>query len=311
MTNKIVVLCNLGGPSSLDEVEGFLLDLLGDPNVIRLPFFLKPFQPMLSKFIVSRRLPKSQQLYKEIGGKSPLVAIARVQAQSVERATGLKTFILMSCGKPGMEELAEELKAVEERIDEAVILPLFPQYSTTTTKTSFEKAEKIFKENFPDTKLKIVRSFPIHPKFVAAWTERIANRLKRIEGPVQIVFSAHGIPQSYVDSGDTYSDELKDCVAAIMKCFPGQDYILTFQSKFGPGKWLTPATDKYLEALPAGKQILIVPISFVSDHVETLHEIGIEFAHLAKEKGVKLYRTPGLNNSQLFIECLKELIESA
>jgi protoporphyrin/coproporphyrin ferrochelatase len=309
LPKPIVILCNLGGPTSLDEVEPFLLDLLGDPNVIRLPFFLKPFQQTLAKFIVKRRLPHSQKLYREIGGRSPLVALTKLQAAQLEQKTGLKTFILMACGKPGTNQLKEQLASYGQLFEQAIILPLFPQYSTTTSKSSLEQATAFFSKNYPAVQLKTIISFPKHSKFVAAWVERIQNKLRRIQGPVKLIFSAHGIPQSYVDSGDPYPQELKAGVSAIMQNFPKHEHILCFQSKFGRAKWLEPSTERVLHNLPTGSQALIVPISFVSDHVETIHEIGIEFAELAKERGIKLYRTPGLNSSGLFIECLSELVQ--
>lgn len=309
MSNPIIILCNLGGPNSLDEVEPFLLDLLGDPNVIRLPFFLRFFQKTLAKIIVKRRLPFSQKLYSEIGGKSPLVALTQIQAKLLEKKSGLKTFITMNCGTPGIDELKQKLDNIHRPFDEAIIVPLFPQYSTTTTKTSFEKVTELFRSRFPAVKLSFVKSYPSHPKFIAAWAGRIQQRLNRFNFPVEIIFSAHGIPENYVKEGDPYLQEVQASVKAIMEYFPGQTYKLCFQSKFGRGKWLEPSTIKVIEALPAGSHALIVPISFTSDHVETLHEIGIEFHELAQKRGVKLYRTPGLNHAALFIECLNDLVQ--
>jgi ferrochelatase len=306
--NTIIVLCNLGGPRSLDEVKQFLLDLLGDPNVIRLPFLLKPFQKLLAKLIVKRRLPYSKKLYEQIGGKSPLVVLTQKQAELLEKMTGLKTFILMACGKPGTDELHTELKQLSSPIEQAIILPLFPQYSTTTSKSSLEQASKFFQTYYPQTKLKLINSFPTQPKFIAAWVERIERKLKRINGEVKLLFSAHGVPKSYIDSGDPYLKELEQCVSEIMKFFPERKHQLCFQSKFGKGKWIEPSSEQAIEALPAGSNILMIPISFVSDHVETMQEIGIAFKEFAQSKGIKLYRTPGLNSSGLFIESLAELV---
>lgn len=303
----IVILCNLGGPRNLAEVKPFLFDLLSDPNVIRLPFFLKPFQKFLAKRIVAKRLPFSEQLYKDIGGKSPLVELTRIQASLLEKKINLPTFIFMSCGKPAEKELKEKLMGLN--FEHAIILPLYPQYSTTTTKSSFEKMQKFFQQNFAQIKLTFINNFATHPKFVAAWTERIDSKLKH-NLDVLLLFSAHGIPQRYVDSGDPYYEQVKSSVEAIMQNFEGYKYKLCFQSKFGPGKWLEPATDKLIESLEANSKVLIIPISFVSDHVETIHEIGIEFKHLAESKNIKLERTPGLNASELFIECLAENIKA-
>lgn len=305
-----IILTNLGGPRSIQEVEAFLLDLLGDPNVIQLPFFLKPFQKLLARLIVSKRLPTSVQLYKEIGGKSPLVEITEIQAKRLEKRLGIKVFIFMNCGKPGSEELKQEIQAQQPAFKKFIILPLFPQYSTTTSKTSFEKISKTLAEVSPEADLEIIKSYPANHYFVQAWTERIKAKVKRVEKPFKLVFSAHGIPQSYVQKGDPYLKETQESVKAIMENFPGQDYSLAFQSRFGKGKWLEPSTIQAIESLKAGDKVVIVPISFVSDHVETIHEIGIEIHELAKERGVTLYRVPGLNNSSLFIDCLEDLVKS-
>lgn len=311
---NLIVLANLGGPRSINEVKGFLLDLLGDPNVIQLPFFLKPFQKNLAEFIVQRRLPKSQKLYAEIGGKSPLVAITQVQANSLQKKLGnsFKVCIFMNCGKPGLDELKQELQNIQ--FEKIIILPLFPQYSTTTTKTSFEKLNTFFQQNNPNIPVIQVKSYPIHSKFISAWVERIKARLNSISGlkhGVKLLFSAHGIPVDYIKKGDTYLDEIKLSVSEIMEFFPNNTHILCFQSKFGPNKWLEPATDKVIEKLNPGTQVLVIPISFVSDHVETLQEIGIEFKEIANSRGIELYRVPGLNNSDLLIECLADLAVEA
>lgn len=307
---NLIVLANLGGPRSIDEVKGFLLDLLGDPNVIQLPFFLKPFQQNLANFIVKSRLPKSQKLYTEIGGKSPLVAITQVQANSLQTKLGnsFKVCIFMNCGKLGLDELKTELENIQ--FEKIIILPLFPQYSTTTTKTSFEKLNTFFASHNPNIPIIQIKSYPAHPKFIQAWVERIKARLHSMSEPkheVKLLFSAHGIPVDYIKKGDIYLDEIKLSVSKIMEFFPNNTYTLCFQSKFGPNKWLEPATDKVIEHLEPGVQALVIPISFVSDHVETLHEIGIEFKEIAESRGVELCRVPGLNNSDLLIECLADL----
>jgi ferrochelatase len=317
--DKIVILCNLGGPRDLNEVEPFLLDLLSDPNIIRLPFFLKPFQKLLAQIIVKRRLPKSKQLYSEIGGKSPLVKITEIQARSLEKKTGYKVFICMRCGKPSTDELQHNLKEFilneSPSVNEAIIIPLYPQYSTTTTKSSFEQIESLFQKEFPQIKLRFVKSYAGHPKFVDAWKERIDLKLNQIAEPekdsVLLLFSAHGIPKSYIDSGDPYLSELQESVSKIMKYFLANDHVLTFQSRFGPTKWLEPYTDDFVESLNKGQKVLVIPIAFVSDHVETIHEIGIELSAMAKEKGIQLNRTPGLNNNSTFIDCLADLVNQS
>ena len=305
---QIIILGNLGGPNSLDEVEPFLFDLLSDPNVIRLPLFLKPLQKFLARLIVSKRKEFSQNLYRRIGGKSPLVKLTQLQAQALAELLQIPTFIWMSCGKPGLEELKTELASYH--FERAIILPLYPQYSTTTSKTSLEQINCFFRQYFPTVKTTFIKSFPLASNFIAAWVERINLKLNQLSSTKKILlFSAHGIPQSYVDQGDPYQKQIEQSVKAIMEYFPQINYQICYQSRFGPAKWLEPSTDNIIKNLEPKTEAIIVPISFVSDHVETIHEIGIEFKEIAEEHGVQLHRVPGLNTSKLFIRSLADLIE--
>ncbi|MDX1917540.1 MAG: ferrochelatase [Candidatus Caenarcaniphilales bacterium] len=303
-----VILCNLGGPSSLDEVEPFLLSLLSDPNVIQLPWLLKPLQKPLARLIVKRRLAESKNLYREIGGKSPLVALTRIQAEALSQKIKLPVYVLMGHSHPNIRDLITEFKSLDKTPSKVLVLPLFPHYSTSTTKSSFDDIDSVLGEEFSDLEIIKVTSYPTHPKLVEAWVKRIQASAKHFKGDYELIFSAHSIPARYVQKGDPYLGEIQACIGEIMHFFPNQKFRLCFQSKLGPEKWLEPSTMAVLESLNPGTQVLIVPISFVSDHVETIHEIGKGFAEIARARNLKMRRTPGLNHDPTFIDCLASLV---
>jgi ferrochelatase len=311
-SERIVVLNNLGGPRSIDEVELFLYDLLSDPNVIQIPKFISFIQKPLARFIAKRRAVKSQKLYSEIGGKSPLVKITHQQATLLEETINSPVLYFMNCGKPNTEDLKASLKDNLDNLKEIIFIPLFPQYSTTTSKTSIEKMEKLCQELSIKDKLKVVKDFPTNSFFIQAWVERIEMKLKHTQGNATILFSAHGIPQRYVDHGDPYLEQLKLSVEAIMNKLNQEiPYKLCFQSKFGPEKWLTPSVETVLDSLPKGGEVVVVPISFVCDHLETTQELGREIREHANQLGLKYHLVPGLNCSKLFIQCLADLVQNA
>ena len=190
------------------------------------------------------------------------------------------------------------------------MLPLYPQYSGTTTRSSDTQLREFFARVQPELDLEFIHSYPTHPCFIQAWAERIQGRLRHYPEPgaVRLFFSAHGIPQRYVRAGDPYEREINQTFAALRGLFPHNRCQLVYQSKFGPGRWLEPSVEQAIDELPAGSQVLVVPISFVSEHVETIHEIGIEFGEYAAERGVSLTRVPGLNTSPRFIQLLANLV---
>lgn len=321
MQEKVgVVLLNLGGPDSLDAVEPFLFNLFNDPEIINFPLsFL--FRKRLAKLISSKRHPKIQEQYKHIGGKSPLLELTEVQANLLERKLnegGLdaKVYMAMRYWKPFTEDA---IAAIErDGIDRVVLIPLYPQFSKSTTGSSVKEwnrqiAEKPHLENIPT---EIVEHYYNFPPFLDAVIERINQGLERfpaeIREEVHILFSAHGTPMKLVREGDPYSGQICETVTAV-KTRGGwrNPHVLCFQSKVGPQKWLTPSTPATIEELAAQgvKNMLAVPIAFVSDHLETLFEIGKEFRHLATEKGVRQFEvTEGLNDSDKFAEALAQLV---
>ena len=313
MQKIAVVLFNLGGPDALEAVEPFLFNLFCDPDIFNLPFGQKLF----AKIISSRRAPKVAEQYKLIGGKSPINEWTEKQRSMLEKNLrkdypSLDVHIAMRYWKPLTDEtIAKVEKANYEKI---VLLPLYPHYSITTTGSSFNEWKRHYKGE--TSKLVFINDYYADEKYVAAINQRIDETIlrfpKNVRNEVQIVFSAHGTPVSLVKKGDPYSNHIKETVKAVMDARKhSHEHHLCFQSKVGPMKWLEPATASMIEelALKNKKNLLIVPISFVSDHVETLYELDIEYRHVAEKCKIENYIVmKGLNDSELFVDALAELV---
>jgi len=312
--NKIaVVLLNLGGPDSLESVEPFLYNLFCDPDIFKIPFGQKLF----AKIISNRRSPKVIEEYKLIGDRSPINEWTEVQRNMLESKL-LKSnltadvLVAMRYWKPLIKDVAK--KIVPDNYKKIILLPLYPHYSITTTGSSFNE----WNRNYSGDKSKVVliNNYHKNEKYIAAINQRIDESLQifpqEIINDVQLVFSAHGTPISLVKKGDPYSFQIKETVDLIMKARNySHKYHLCYQSKVGPMKWLEPAADVMIEqlAMNGNKHLLIIPISFVSDHIETLFELDIEYRHVADKCGIQNYIVmKGLNDSQLFIEALKEIV---
>ena len=314
MQKIAVVLFNLGGPDSLEAVEPFLFNLFCDPDIFNLPFGQKLF----AKIISNRRAPKVVNEYKLIGGKSPINDWTEKQRSMLEKNLrknypSLDVHIAMRYWKPLTDEtVAKVEKANYEKI---ILLPLYPHYSITTTGSSFNEWKRHYKGEA--SKLVFINDYYADEKYVAAINQRIDETIlrfpKNARNEVQIVFSAHGTPVSLVKKGDPYSNHIKETVKAVMDARKhSHEHHLCFQSKVGPMKWLEPATASMIEelALKNKKNLLIVPISFVSDHVETLYELDIEYRHVADKCGIENYIVmKGLNDSELFVDALAELVK--
>jgi protoporphyrin/coproporphyrin ferrochelatase len=319
MTEKIgVVLLNLGGPDSLQAVEPFLYNLFCDPDIIDFPgAFL--FRKGLAKLISSRRAPRVEKQYEQIGGKSPLKDHTLKQAELLEQKLKImpaKVYVAMRYWNPSTDDA---LDAVErDGITKVILLPLYPHYSKATTVSSVKEWEDCCSKRHPPLKLEttLIESYYDHPTYIDAFVERIGEALERIpaerRSDTHILFSAHGTPMKLVREGDPYSEHIKKTIDAILRRGAiTHEHSLCYQSKVGPLKWLTPSTPDTIKALAAQgvKNMLIVPVAFASDHLETLFEVGIEFRHLAKEAGVEHFEvTVGLNDSPKFIDALAELV---
>jgi ferrochelatase len=310
-----VVLFNLGGPDSLESVEPFLYNLFCDPDIFKLPFGQKLF----AKIISSRRAPIVADEYKLIGGKSPINEWTEIQRKMLEKDLreidpSIDVYVAMRYWKPHSEDTVTKVES--GNYSKVILLPLYPHYSITTTGSSFNEWNRKYKAD--KSKLVYINSYPLGTFYIAALNQRIDEALldfpKNVRGNVQLVFSAHGTPVSLVKKGDPYSYQIKETVDAVMNSrkFSHQHH-LCYQSKVGPMKWLEPATDTMIKELAknGNKHLLIIPISFVSDHIETLYELNIEYRHVANEFGIENYIVmQGLNDSQLYINALVELVRS-
>ncbi|MEC4891880.1 MAG: ferrochelatase [Oscillatoria sp. PMC 1051.18] len=316
-----VLLLNLGGPDELSDVRPFLFNLFSDPEIIRLPF---PWlQKPLAWLISTRRAKTSQENYKQIGGGSPLRKITEAQAQAleeklVEEGHEARVYIGMRYWHPFTEEAVAKIK--RDRVDKLVILPLYPQFSISTSGSSFRLLEKLWQEDssLNNIDYTVIPSWYQHPDYLEAMAQLIRQELEQFSHPdeVHIFFSAHGVPKSYVEeAGDPYQQEIEECTKAIMRTLARpNDYTLAYQSRVGPVEWLKPYTeDALIELGEKGvDNILVVPISFVSEHIETLQEIDLEYREIAEEAGIHNFqRVPALNTHPVFIKSLVDLVENA
>ena len=321
-----VLLLNLGGPDQLDDVGPFLFNLFSDPEIIRIPF--PPLQKPLAWFISSRRTKTSQANYKQIGGGSPLRRITEEQAKALEKQLEQKgqdaqVYVGMRYWHPYTEEAIAKIKRdalasdSDLHIDRLVILPLYPQFSISTSGSSFRLLQRLWQEDPALSRIEytVIPSWYQQPGYLQAMAQLIAQELDKFPNPDQahIFFSAHGVPVSYVEeAGDPYQKEIEDCTSLIMQTLNRPNpYTLAYQSRVGPVEWLKPYTEDAIPALGAQgvENLLVVPISFVSEHIETLQEIDIEYRELAEEAGIHNFRrVPALDTNPVFIEALADLV---
>lgn len=329
-----VVLFQLGGPDSLEAVEPFLYNLFCDPDIIDFPF-ARLARATLARVIASRRAKKVREHYARIGGKSPLGQLTERQRAALERelrkTMEARVFVAMRYWHP----LTEEAVAASEarKLDQLVLLPLYPQYSRTTTGSSLNEWRRKYREA-RGVAVKVIERFYDNPLYIESVVEKVKEGLEKFERPdsngsladlrrsappkageVHLVFSAHGVPVSVIEAGDPYQAEVEATVRLVMERggWPNP-HVLCYQSRVGPGRWLRPSLEETLTALAGrgAKKILVVPISFVSDHVETLSEINIEAREHAERHGVEQFEVmPALNDSPKFIQALADLVRRA
>ncbi len=316
-----VLLLNLGGPEKIEDVRPFLYNLFADPEIIRLPSPL--LQKPLAWLISTLRAKKSQANYLEIGGGSPLRRITEEQAQALEQkliaeGNSAKIYIGMRYWHPFTEEAIAQIK--KDRIEKLVILPLYPQFSISTSGSSFRVLEEMWKTDADLAKIEytLVPSWYDKKEYLEAMADLIRQELTKFENPdtVNIFFSAHGVPVSYVEeAGDPYQREIEECTRLIMKTLNRPNpHVLAYQSRVGPVEWLQPYTEDALEELgeKGVKDLVVVPISFVSEHIETLQEIDLEYREVAEKAGItNFHRVPALNTHPVFIEGLSRLVQES
>lgn len=362
-----VLLLNLGGPESMGDVEGFLYNLFADPDIIRLPPFISFLQKPLAYFIAKRRAPQSSLAYESIGGGSPIVKYTGAQAELIEkdlmeRGFDAKCYFAMRYWNPYTEEVLDQMQ--EDGVNTLVVAPLYPQYSISTSGSSLKLLRDIFLRKpqvwGPEKVLHtVVPAWYYRKGYVRAMARLILSKVasytaENMEEGVHVLFSAHGVPESYIAAGDPYQRHVEECVRLIAgevssqlldkKCRPpGMDqetaqalagafdgasataevvdskkkevqFHLSFQSRVGPVQWLKPYTEtKLVELGESGvKNLVVVPVSFVSEHIETLEEIDMEYRELAEENGVSNWRrVSALNTDEGFIKDMADMVVDA
>jgi len=314
-----IVMMNLGGPATLDDVEPFLLELFADREIIQLPL-----QRWLGPFIARRRTPKVRNLYANIGGGSPILRyteaqgkgmVARLDRISPETAPH-KFYVAFRYTHPGSDDALRAMHA--DGVERAVAFTQYPQFSCSTTGSSLNELWRAagrsgLRHAF---EWSVIDRWPVHPGFIDAMTETVRDGLGQFEvadrEKVLILFSAHSLPLDVIDRGDSYPQEVGASVQRVVDQLGGSlPYILAYQSDVGPVRWLGPSTEQVLRRLGARghKHVLVVPIAFTSDHIETLSELDLEYGEVAHEAGITHYkRAPALNERPLFLDGLAQIV---
>ncbi len=312
-----VVMFQLGGPDSQAAVEPFLYNLFCDPDIINFPGAFLARKP-LAKLISTTRSKTVGKHYAEIGGGSPIRKLTEQQARALQAAlqphVSARTIVAMRYWHPDTADAIARLES--EPYDELVLLPLYPQYSFATTKSSINEWERQYASRPAATRVPthLVEHFYEHPDYIAGIVERINSVLLNLPNPedVHLVFSAHGLPLVLVEKGDPYPRHIQETVQLVREMGAWSNpHVLCFQSKVGPQKWLQPSlTGTIKEMSQRGiKRVLVVPIAFLTEHIETLHEINIEAREQAHELGIRdFYMMPALNDSPLLIRAMADLV---
>lgn len=305
-----VVLANLGAPSSLDQVRPFLKNLFNDPDIFNFPFG-KPGREFFSSLIAKLRTPKSSRYYMSIGGGSPLHANTLTQAAQLEQAlNGCGDFSIKVAQRywhPFISEIADNIR--REGSQNIILLPLYPHYSTTTTLSIINEWKRVASDL---TGPIIIERFYDKPEYIEACTQQLNDKLSCFKTRPHILFSAHSIPVKRIEEGDPYETEIKHNVELIMANLgTGYTHSLCYQSKVGPVKWLSPKVEDEIDRLVKEgiRHILVFPISFVSEHLETLYELDIQKKEYAMNNGIDTFiRADTVQTQPEFINCLKNLV---
>jgi ferrochelatase len=311
-----VVLFNLGGPDCPDSVQPFLFNLFHDPAIIGVP---QPMRWLLAKLISKRRAPIAREIYAEIGGKSPLLELTNEQARALEVACDdlgeIQAFVCMRYWHPMSRETAQAVKEFEP--DRIVLLPLYPQYSTTTSGSSLEDWHRAAKSTGIKAPSIEICCYPKSPGWIAAQSALVKNAVDGFNASLtpRVLFSAHGLPKKIIAKGDPYQWQVENTAQAVVDDMKieGLDWTVCYQSRVGPLEWIGPSTDDEIErAGKDGVPVIVVPIAFVSEHSETLVELDIEYKELAEEAGVPTYvRVPAVGTHPSFIDTLAGLVRKA
>lgn len=323
MNSIAILLLNLGGPDSIKSIKPFLVNLFSDSDIIKLPA-----QPLTARFIATRRAKKVIPRYEQIGGSSPINKETDKQAFALEKLLNesgskdkFKTFIGMRYWHPLIDETLDKIFCHETKFEKLIVLPLFPQYSRTTTGSCFNQVKNYIKNKNSDKALSAdviyINNWHDNSIYIDALAKKIDEGFVKFKDTpkenIHVVFSSHSIPKKFIDDGDPYKEQIEKTIALVVSKTKIHKYSVAYQSRSGPVKWLEPDTKDVLKklALTKKKAIMIVPISFVSDHIETLYEIDIMLGNMCKSLGVEQFiRTPSLDADPLFIKALANIIKS-
>ena len=308
-----VLLLNLGGPARPTDIKPFLINLFSDRGIIRLgPRLL---QPLLARLIAARRAPKSTANYALIGGGSPILQRTKEQAQALEKLLAQEgDFLVRPCMRywhPFAPEVLMDL--IQHGVEKLILLPLYPHYSVATTGSSFIDVERALSQCGKELPSTIIRSWPTQTEYIRALAARITEGMAYFAGEkVQLLYSAHSLPVKFIEDGDPYVTELQQTISTL-EALTGIQGELCYQSRSGPVAWLKPSTPETIASCAARgvKNLLILPLSFVSDHVETLVEIDMEYKKIALDLGMRCRSTRALNDDPLFIQGLARLVLAA
>ena len=309
---KAVILFNLGGPDKLENVEQFLFNLFNDPAILNIPSFLR--YP-LAKLISKKRAPITKKIYNKIGGGSPILQLTNKQAESLEKKLNnnkqdiYKCFVVMRCWKPRAKTVLNIIKEFDP--DEMVLLPLYPQYSASTSGSSIKEWNDVCMKNNYQKPTRTICCYPTDTEFLGAHVSLINNELKNLNN-FKLIFSAHGLPEKNIKKGDPYQWQVEQSVSKIVEQLniTNLDWVLSYQSRVGPLKWIGPSTgDEIIKSSKLNKTIVVVPIAFVSEHSETLVELDLEYKKLAEQNGCNNFvRIPALGTKYEFINSLANLV---
>src|SRR3984893_435254 len=315
MARVAVVLMNLGGPDSLAAVRPFLVNLFSDPAIIDLP---SPLRGPLARLIAWRRTPVAREIYARLGGGSPLLANTQAQAQALETVLGRghRCFIAMRYWYPFSAETAREVARWAP--NQIVCLPLYPQFSTTTTASSLASWKLAAAQNRLDCPTRCIRCYPCEKGLIEALVQLIKPALDTVSAMgrrPRLLLTAHGLPVRIVRSGDPYPSQVERTAAAVVEALakPGLDWRVCYQSRVGPLRWIEPLTDEEIKrAGREGIPLVVAPISFVSEHSETLVELDLDYRDLAEASGVPVYyRVATVSVEPAFIGALASLVYRA
>ncbi len=308
MGKTAVLLLSMGGPDSLEAVQPFLYNLFSDPEIIRMPRILQ--RPLA--WLISRvRARRTRHYYELMGGKSPQREQAEDLARELEKALG-KEFtvrVAMRYWHPFTDEVLKDI--FRENVDRLILLPLYPQFSRTTTGSSFNEFERVYVSgDYPKVPVLKVMDYHNHPLYIEAMVQNIRENVSDPENYF-FLFTAHSLPEYVVREGDPYRDQTERTVKLIMEHFPNTEHALGYQSRVGPIKWIGPMTDELIRELARKgiKKLAVIPVSFVNEHSETLYELDIQYRKLAESLGIEEFvRIPTLKSHPAFVKALRTIV---